>query len=77
MKDTGPRHNEAFKPGCQQVLKKREQTNSLHSEPVIKGHDTFQTYFFIRIFDDKSMRDTEPRHSETFKLNCQQMLKKG
>ena len=51
--------------------------NTLYNEPVIKRYDTFRFYFFIKIFNDKSMKDIEPKRNEALKLNCQQMLKKN
>ena len=29
------------------------------------------------LFDDKSIRDIKSKHNETFKLNCQLILKKN
>ena len=50
--------------------------NILHNKPVIKRHNTFRFYLFIKIFDDKNMKDTKLKHNKAFRLNYQQMLKK-
>ena len=44
-----------------------------HSEPAIKRQFISILY---NLFDNKSMRDTESRHNETFRSNCQLMLKR-
>ena len=50
------------------------QRHNPHSEPAIKWQPISILY---DSFDGKSMGDTGPRHSETLRSGCQQVLKEG
>ena len=43
---------------------------------LLLNGNSFRFYFFIKIFDGKSIKDIESKHNKVFKLNYQRVLKK-
>ena len=46
-----------------------KQVNILYNKFIIKRYNIFRFYFFIKIFDDKSIRDIKSKYNKVFKSN--------